>query len=119
MSSNVEISYIEPLKNGSMKTVTVAGREVLVARVGDKYYAVQNRCPHMGGDLSHGKLAGTVITCPLHRSQFDLSDGHVIRWTDWTGMKLSFVKMLKAPRGLKTYEVRVEGNKVVVGDEKR
>ncbi len=45
----------------------------LLARVGDKYYAADNRCPHMGGKLSPGKLEGTVVTCPRHGSQFDLT----------------------------------------------
>ncbi len=44
--------------DGTMKRVPVSGREVLIARAGNKYYAADNRCPHMGGDLSQGKLEG-------------------------------------------------------------
>lgn len=42
----------------------VKGQEILVARVGDNYYSVDNRCPHMGGNLSKGNLEGTIVTCP-------------------------------------------------------
>lgn len=35
----VEVSRIAELKEGSMKAVNVAGHEVLLARVADKYYA--------------------------------------------------------------------------------
>jgi 3-phenylpropionate/trans-cinnamate dioxygenase ferredoxin subunit len=110
----VEVSIRDELKDGNMKMTAVDGREILIARVGDNYYAADNRCPHMGGNLSHGKLEGTVVTCPRHHSQFDLTDGHVIRWTDWSGLKLSVGKLLKSPRPLKTHEVKVEGEKILV-----
>jgi len=80
MSKFIEVAKIEELKSRTMKTVTAEGREILLARVGDKYYAVDNRCPHMKGDLSQGKLEGTVVTCPVHGSQFDISNGQVVRW---------------------------------------
>ena len=64
MSKFTEVAKIEELKSGTMKAVIVEGREILLARVGDKYYAVDGRCPHMKGDLSQGKLEGTVVTCP-------------------------------------------------------
>jgi nitrite reductase/ring-hydroxylating ferredoxin subunit len=37
-----------------------------------------------------------------------------VRWTDWTGLKLALTKIAKSPRPLRTYEVRVEGGKVLV-----
>ena len=110
MSKLVEVARTDELKDGSMKSVKVEGREILLARVGDRYYAANNRCPHMGGNLSQGNLAGSVVTCPRHGSQFDLADGHVIRWTNWTGFQLSLAKLFKSPRSLPTYPVKVEGN---------
>jgi 3-phenylpropionate/trans-cinnamate dioxygenase ferredoxin subunit len=94
--------------------VTVEGREILLSKVGDNYYSADNSCPHMGGNLSHGKLDGTIVTCPRHHSQFDLKDGHVIRWTDWNGLKLSLGKILRSPRPLNTYNVKIEGEKIMV-----
>ena len=104
-------------KDGEMRKVLVEGKEVLVARVGASYYATQNRCQHLGGDLSMGKLEGTVVTCPRHGSQYDLKDGHVVRWTNWTGLKLTVAKMAKSPRPLKTYDVKVESGKVLVASK--
>lgn len=112
--SFVEIATTDELMDGSMKMATVEGREILLARVGDDYYSADNRCPHMGGNLSQGKLEGTVVTCPRHHSQFDLTDGHVIRWTDWSGIKLSLGKALKSPRPLRMHEVKIDGNKIFV-----
>ena len=114
MSDYVEVSGVDELKDGAMKAVSVDGKEVLLARVGDKFYAADNRCPHLKGVLTEGTLEGSVVTCPKHGSQFDLTDGHVVRWTDWGGMKLSLAKAMKSPRPLVTYEVKVEGDKVLV-----
>ena len=114
MAGFIEVSGGYEIKSGEMKLFNVAGREILLARSDDNFYAADNRCPHMGGKLSEGKLEGTVITCPLHHSQFDLTDGHVVRWTDWSGVKLSLTKVLKSPRPIKTYKVKVEGDKVLV-----
>ena len=110
----VEASKTDELKDGQMKMTVIDGHEILVAKVADKYYASDNRCPHMGGDLSKGKLEGTVITCPRHHSQFDLVDGHNIRWTDWTGVQLAIGKLLKSPRNLKTYDVKIDEDIVMV-----
>lgn len=113
----VEILKQDELNDGELKMVEIAGHELLIARIGDKYYVSDNRCPHMGGNLSMGKLEGTVITCPRHHSQFDLTDGHVIRWTDWTGLKLAAGKIFKSPRNLKTYDVKIEENNILANLE--
>jgi 3-phenylpropionate/trans-cinnamate dioxygenase ferredoxin subunit len=104
----VEIIKKDDLNDGELKMVDINDHQILVARIGDDYYASDNLCPHMGGNLSKGKLDGTVITCPRHHSQFDLVDGHVIRWTDWTGLKLMAGKIFKSPRNLKTYKVKID-----------
>jgi 3-phenylpropionate/trans-cinnamate dioxygenase ferredoxin subunit len=113
MSKFTEVAKIEELKSGTMKTVIAEGREILLARVGDKYYATDNRCPHMKGDLSQGKLDGTVVTCPLHGSQFDISTGQVVRWLKG-GLMSKLGSALKSSKALTVYNVKVEGNSVMV-----
>jgi 3-phenylpropionate/trans-cinnamate dioxygenase ferredoxin subunit len=113
MSKFTEVARIEELKSGTMKMVVVEGREILLARVGDKYYATDNRCPHMKGDLSQGKLEGTVVTCPLHGSQFDISNGQVVRWLKG-GLMSKLGKALKSSKDLTVYNVKVEDNRVLV-----
>jgi 3-phenylpropionate/trans-cinnamate dioxygenase ferredoxin subunit len=113
MSKFIEVSKIEELKSGTMKAVIVEGREILLARVGDNYYATDNRCPHMKGDLSQGKLEGTVVTCPLHGSQFDISNGRVIRWLKG-GLMSKIGQAFSMSRNLTVYNVRVEDGRVLV-----
>jgi len=113
MSKFTEIAKIEELKSGTMKTVIAEGREILLARVGDKCYAIDNRCPHMKGDLSQGKLEGTVVTCPLHGSQFDISNGQMVRWLKG-GLMSKLGSALKLSRALTVYNVKVADGKVLV-----
>jgi len=103
------------IENDQMKVVSIGEQEILLAKVDDRVYAVSNICPHMKARLSGGSLKGTVITCPRHASQFDLSDGRVVRWTNWSGAKLAVSKLFKRPRALKTYPVKVEEDRIFVG----
>ncbi len=114
MSEFIDVFSTLDMQDGSLRKTEIGGREILLAKAGDRYFAADNRCPHMGGDLSQGTLEGTIVTCPSHHSQFDLSDGRVLRWTDWSGIKLSAAKLLKAPRPLTTYEVKTEGERILV-----
>ena len=62
-----------------------------------EFYITQEHCQHMGGNLAKGKLDGAIVTCPLHHSQYDLRDGHVVRWTDWKGSLESMNIAMQAP----------------------
>jgi 3-phenylpropionate/trans-cinnamate dioxygenase ferredoxin subunit len=114
MSSLVEVGKTTELKDGTMKEVSIEGHNILIAKVRDKYYAADNRCPHMGRKLSQGKLEGTVVTCPGHSSQFDLKDGKVVRWLKGSGVISAVGKVLKSPKPLTVYKVKVEGGRVMV-----
>ena len=113
MSKFTEVAKIEELKSGTMKKVIAEGHEILLARVGDKYYAIDNRCPHMKGDLSQGKLEKIVVTCPLHGSQFDITNGQVVRWLKG-GLMSKLGGALKMSKALMVYNVKVEDGKVLV-----
>ena len=113
MSEFTEAAKIDELKSGAMKKVIVQGHEILLARVGDKYYATDDRCLHMKGDLSQGKLEGTVVTCPVHGSQYDVSNGHVVRWLKG-GLMSKLAGALKMSKALTVYNVKVEDGRVLV-----
>lgn len=118
MDDYLVLTTTEGIETGGMKAVSIDDHEMLVAHIGDEYFIADARCPHMGEHLLEGRLDGTVLTCPRHRSQFDLSDGRVLRWTDWEGIKLDIGKLLRHPRPLRTYEVRTEGDNILMGPEK-
>ena len=114
MVNFIQVGKTSELQEGTMKEVQTQGLKLLLARAGNKYYAADNRCPHMGGKLSQGKLDGTVVTCPRHGSQFDLRDGQVIRWLKGSGLASTVGKVLKAPKKLNTYNVKVEDDRILI-----
>jgi nitrite reductase/ring-hydroxylating ferredoxin subunit len=42
---------------------------------GDRVYAVDNRCPHMGFPLDRGTVKEGILTCHWHHARFDLASG--------------------------------------------
>jgi 3-phenylpropionate/trans-cinnamate dioxygenase ferredoxin subunit len=114
MATFVSVAKTGELKNGTMKQVNVQGHELLIAQVGGKYYAADNRCLHMGGNLSNGTLEGTVVTCPRHGSQFDLQNGHVVRWLKGSGVVSSMTKAIEGDKKLGTYKIKTEGDSIMV-----
>ncbi|UCE97103.1 MAG: Rieske 2Fe-2S domain-containing protein [Dehalococcoidia bacterium] len=97
-----------------MKEIPVMDFKILLAQSKDKYYAADSRCPHLGGKLANGTLEGTIVTCPLHGSQFDLSDGRVVRWLKGSGIISKMGRALKSPRSLRTYEVKIDNDKILI-----
>jgi len=114
MSKKVVVGKSDELADGAMKHAPTEKGEVLVARVGNNYYVADNRCPHMGGRLSQGTLEGTVVTCPLHGSQFDLKDGKAVRWLKGSGVMSSIGKALKSPKNLTVYKAQVKDGQITI-----
>jgi 3-phenylpropionate/trans-cinnamate dioxygenase ferredoxin subunit len=114
MGKVTALANTSDLAEGAMKKYKIQDQEILVARIEGKYCAVQNKCPHFGGDLSQGKLEGTVVTCPKHGSQFNIIDGSVVRWLKGTGIVSSIGKTLKSPQKLITYNLKLDGQYITV-----
>jgi 3-phenylpropionate/trans-cinnamate dioxygenase ferredoxin subunit len=113
MAEYVEILKTGEMNNGEMREISIQGKDILLVRVDDKFYAASNECPHMRAKLAKGTLKGTIVTCPRHASQFDIKDGHIVRWTAWSGANLAISKLFRSPRPLQTYPVKTEGDTVL------
>ena len=83
-----KVLTVDAIANGSKRIVFVEDKKMLLARVEDRYYAIDNVCPHMGGSLGDGILKGYIITCPKHGSQFDIREGQVVKRG-----KIAFIKV--------------------------
>jgi nitrite reductase/ring-hydroxylating ferredoxin subunit len=103
----VEVSELSEVPAGKMKMFKVGEKEYLVANVNGNYYAIGNRCTHASADLSQGSLEGNIVTCPKHKSKFDVTTGKVI-----SGPKMPLIhpKINDEP----SYELKVEGNAILL-----
>ena len=66
------------LTEGSLATADVAGRHILLSRIGGQIFAVSGVCTHEETDLGLGFLVEDRVVCNLHLSQFDLKTGSVL-----------------------------------------
>lgn len=78
------------------------GARICIVRFGQTVAAVQDNCPHQAMPLSAGDVhADGTIECPWHGARFDCRTGAVCQGP--------------ATDGLRVYEVRVVGQRVLVG----
>lgn len=85
---------------GTLTEVQAHGSELVLANIGQTYYAVDARCPIDGTNLAReGLLDGDHLICPYDAAAFDIRTGHRV---DGDG-------------ALRTHTIRVEGNEVRIG----
>ncbi len=63
---------------GSRVVEAAAGPIALFRTADDRVFALDDRCPHKGGPLSQGIVAGDRVTCPLHGWLIGLEDGSAV-----------------------------------------
>ena len=114
MAERINIGKDADFKDGEIKGLKANEHKIIIVRVEGKYYAADALCPHMQADISEGKLEGTVITCPLHGSKFDLEDGSVVSWLGMKGVALKAAGALHVPKTLNVYKVEMDGDSVFV-----
>lgn len=75
----VKVLSAKDLPQGKMLGIEAGGKQILMANIEGKYYAMGNKCTHNGCKLSGGTLKkGGVVQCPCHYSQFDIKTGNVV-----------------------------------------
>lgn len=70
------VARVDEIPPGKGRVVKVAGKSVAVFHVNDRFFAINNICPHEGGPLAKGRVKGFVVSCPWHDLQFDVRSGY-------------------------------------------
>src|SRR5919202_2186900 len=96
----VKVAETKDIQTSQMKEVQIDSEDVCIANVDGKYYAIGNVCTHEGGPLADGVLEGYEVECPWHQSKFDVRTGEV--------------RGPPASESEPTYEIKVDGNSIVV-----
>jgi nitrite reductase (NADH) small subunit/3-phenylpropionate/trans-cinnamate dioxygenase ferredoxin subunit len=69
------VGRVEEWEDGQAREVKVHKKPMTVVRMGERFFAVNSICPHMGGPLSCGKVARGSVHCPWHDWSFDVETG--------------------------------------------
>lgn len=102
MNGFVRVARKDEIEPGAAKTVDVEGTPVALFNVGGRLYATHNTCRHRGGPLGEGELSNSVVTCPWHGWQYDVTTGE---------------KVANPEIRVEKFEVRVEGDDILVSKE--
>ena len=103
--------------------------DILVVKDGEEFYAVNNRCPHLGLALNLGgcNKKDKTVHCKFHSSDFSYDTGEVKAWLNVKGfekfMMWLFSKfdadakkmMSMEPQSLETFPTKVVEDHVWVG----
>jgi len=103
----VKVAHTTELPENKMMIIVVDGREVLLSNVEGSYYAIANKCTHLGGSLGKGTLEGSLVACPKHGAKFDVKTGQAV-----AEAKIGFMKM--KVKDEESYLVKVEGTDILV-----
>jgi 3-phenylpropionate/trans-cinnamate dioxygenase ferredoxin component len=101
-SQTVRLCSRGDLAYGQAVRFDVAGLRIALVRIGDRFYAVGDRCSHEDFSLAEGEVwpDECEIECAKHGSTFDLLTGEPCS--------------LPATRPVPVYQVTVEGDDVSV-----
>lgn len=103
MAEWVKVGEAGEIAEGDVNSYAVSERVVAVANVGGRLHAFDDICSHQQCSLSEGDLDGTMIECPCHASQFDITTGDVLEGP--------------APDPIEVFEAREEGGELQVSLE--
>jgi nitrite reductase/ring-hydroxylating ferredoxin subunit len=73
--SKVKIARKAELQQAGCKVYHVNGHTLAVFNTEQGFFAVDNRCPHMGFPLDKGSVKDGILTCHWHHARFDLASG--------------------------------------------
>jgi len=100
MSDFVPVAKQSEIPDGGKLLCEVDERLIVLARIGDEFYAIDDVCTHDGGPLSEGDLADHAIACPRHGAMFDLRTGEALT--------------MPATEATAAHEVKVDGDDILV-----
>ena len=72
----IEIGSLDDIPRQGARVVKCADGDIAVFRtLDDAVFALRDRCPHKGGQLSQGIVYGNKVACPLHDWKINLDTG--------------------------------------------
>jgi nitrite reductase/ring-hydroxylating ferredoxin subunit len=82
-SDYVRAASVAEVDKAGCKTVHLAGQVIALFAHGGSYFAIDNRCPHMGFPLDRSTVEDGILTCHWHHARFDLESGGTFdQWAD-------------------------------------
>lgn len=110
----VRVCELDQVPTDRALDLNINGQRLVLARCGNQAHILQGFCSHMAFPLAESRVDECVLTCGLHRSQFDVRDGSVIEWATLAALGGDALAAVRERKALRTYEVRVMDGTVYI-----
>lgn len=78
MSGFIQVADVSEVPESGKLCLEVEDRYVLIVKIGEDYYCIDDVCTHDGGTLGDGELNEFCIACPRHGAEFDVRTGEAV-----------------------------------------
>ncbi len=75
MAEFQKVAKKSEVPEGGGKTVEVGGKKIALFNIQGSFHAIEDTCRHKGGPLGEGSLEGSLVTCPWHGWEYDVTTG--------------------------------------------
>jgi 3-phenylpropionate/trans-cinnamate dioxygenase ferredoxin subunit len=100
------VARVADIREDIIRTFEVDGAPVAVVKHDGRFYAFEGRCTHSGYPFDWSRIRpGDLVACSSHFSYFELATGKVLNGP--------------ATDDLQVYDVRIDGEDVLVCSEPR
>lgn len=130
------VAEVDSFAEREIRAVEANGKNLVLLRLGEEFFALADRCPHGGAKLSGGRVSNTVesdepgdyrvcrqgemLKCPWHGWEYDVRTGQ--SWSDpkstrtraFAAESIDGAELVKGPYVAETISVEVAGNYIVV-----
>ena len=130
--NNIEwtkLAEVNSFQDNPQQLLKIKRDDIFVIKDEEKFYAINNRCPHLGLALNLGgcDMKDKTVHCKFHSSDFSFETGEVKEWLNVKGfekfMMWLFTKfdpdakkmMTMEPKSVETFHTKVEDDHVWVG----
>lgn len=100
--------------SGGIKELLLGDKKIALTYFGEKFGALNNKCNHMGGPLSKGRLKNGCVECPWHYWAFNHKSGESVS---------SEASVHYAPNAgsVPSYPLKIEGDSlyIALGEESK
>jgi nitrite reductase (NADH) small subunit len=95
------VGRVDEFKEGVGLAVKAGGRTIAVFKIRDRFFAINNTCPHKGATLCEGEVINDryIVRCPWHHWNWQLDTGQL---------------EADSRQRLRRYDVKVDDDQVVV-----
>lgn len=94
----IDVGSVDELPKKGFIIRQADGVSIVLCRIQDEIYAVENRCSHAFQTFEDGRLRGVRLMCPRHGACFDVRDGKALG--------------LPATSPIKSFIVRIDGDRI-------